>query len=184
MALFDGPRDLSLSLSLSLFSSVLSVHRGSLKFRGVEHEKMRETGEKGGRMSTIDWPDGKEASLGATLRVISGVNASDGYLVDPVARHTLVVARKFLDKSLSTMGHQGIRTGLVKRHVALGENRLGISNTRPSKFLLSSVDAVCARSSPSCFETIKIIYWTLFQGYSHFHPAREWLTRKWRIIYL
>ena len=45
MALFDGPRDLS--LSLSLFPSVLSVRRGSLKFRGVEHEKMRETGEKG-----------------------------------------------------------------------------------------------------------------------------------------
>ena len=130
-------------------------------------------------MSTIDWPDGKEASLGATPRVISGVNASDGYLVDPVARHTLIVARKFLDKSPSTMGHQGIRTGSVKRHVALSENRLGISNTRPPKFLLSSIDAVCARS---CFQTIKIIYSTLFQGYRHLHP-REWLARKWRIMY-
>lgn len=96
-------------------------------------------------MSTIDWPDGKKASLGATPRVISGVNASDGYLVDPVARHTLIVARKFLDKSSSTMGHQGIRTGSVKRHVALSENRLGISNTRPPKFLLSSYRC-CVRS--------------------------------------
>lgn len=37
---------------------------------------------------------------------------------DPVARHTLIVAREFLDKSTVDNGPSGYQTGSVKRHVA------------------------------------------------------------------
>ena len=166
MILFDGSPGLSFSLSLSFF-----VHRRSLKFRGVEHEKMREKDER----------EGEYYRLAGWKRSVARSHATSNLWckrfwwvsLDPVAHHTLVVAPEFLDKSPSTMAHQGIR--LVRwRGTYLGENRLGISNTWPKfSYPLSMLCGYFRHRLSRCLGTIKIIYSTLFQGYRHLHP-REW----------
>lgn len=165
----------SLSLSLSFF-----VHRRGLKFRGVEHEKMREKGERKGEYYRLA---GWKRSV-ARSHATSNLWCKRFWWVslDPVAHHTLVVAPEFLDKSSSTMAHQGI--SLVRwRGTYLGENRLGISNTWPKfSYPLSMLCGYFRHRLSRCLGTIKIIYSTLFQGYRYLHPG-EWLGQKWRITY-
>ena len=137
---------------------------------------------RGGWMMTIDQLGWKEASLGATPRVISGVNVSDGYLWGSGGS-----SYSHSSSGVSRQKHR--RQWAIRVSDWFGEearssvkNRLEIfeytypsssssSSSYPPSFLFFffffffAIDALDTLSR--YLETIKIIYSTLFQGYRH-----------------